>query len=151
MQQEAVNKIGYLAEAFTARSVVDGTFVRDDTLDESTNRFLQFVSQREKLPSITAKISTGEFGAYWKSAKEKTASSMSGRHFGHYKAAAKRTSLCKVHAAFASDASQHGIFIKRWTKGLTVMLEKIENVTRVDKLRAILLMEADFNFILKRQ
>ena len=33
--------------------------------------------------------------------------------------------------------------------GLTVMLEKIEGMTRVDKLRAILLMEADFNFLLK--
>ena len=29
------------------------------------------------------------------------------------------------------------------------MLEKIEGMTRVDKLRAILLMEADFNFLLK--
>ena len=29
------------------------------------------------------------------------------------------------------------------------MLEKIENVIRVDKLRAILLMEADFNYINK--
>ena len=74
---------------------------------------------------------------------------MSGRHFDHYKAAVKRNTLCKVHAVFASEASQHGIFIKRWTKGLSVMLEKIENVIRVDKLRTILLMEVDFNFINK--
>lgn len=31
-------------------------------------------------------------------------------------------------------------------RGLTVMLEKIAHCVRVDKLRAILLMEADFNF-----
>jgi hypothetical protein len=34
----------------------------------------------------------------------------------------------------------------RWQSGLSVMLEKQRGVYRVDKLRAILLMEADFNF-----
>ena len=33
----------------------------------------------------------------------------------------------------------------RWSKGLSVMLEKIAGVAVVTKLRAILLMEADFN------
>ena len=33
----------------------------------------------------------------------------------------------------------------RWQSGLSVMLEKIPGVTLVDKLRAMLLMEADFN------
>ena len=42
-------------------------------------------------------------------------------------------------------ASKSGIRLKRLAKGLTVMLEKIEGNIRVDKLRAILLMEADFN------
>ena len=149
MQPDTVEKIGYLADNATAHIVMEGNFTSDDNFDETTNHFLQFISQREKLPSIPACITSGEFGSYWSSARERTASSMSGRHFGHYKAAAKRTSLCNVHATFASEASQHGIFIKRWTKGLTVMLEKIENVIRVDKLRAILLMEADFNFINK--
>ena len=149
MQPDAVDKIGYLADNATAHIVMEGNFTSDDNFDETTNHFLQFISQREKLPSIPACITSGEFSSYWNSARERTASSMSGRHFGHYKAAAKRTSLCNVHATFASEASQYGIFIKRWTKGLTVMLEKIENVIKVDKLRAILLMEADFNFINK--
>ena len=34
---------------------------------------------------------------------------------------------------------------KRWSKGLFVMLEKIAGVAVVTQLRAILLMEADFN------
>jgi len=41
-------------------------------------------------------------------------------------------------------ASKSGIRSTRWAKGLTVMLEKIEGNIKVDKLRAILLMEADF-------
>jgi len=40
--------------------------------------------------------------------------------------------------------SQTGLSPERWAWGLSVMLEK--GVTFLTKLRAILLMEADFNF-----
>jgi hypothetical protein len=39
----------------------------------------------------------------------------------------------------------HAIQLERWSRGLSVMLEKTIGVTLVTKLRAILLMEADFN------
>ena len=39
-----------------------------------------------------------------------------------------------------------GTPLVRWESGLSVMLEKTKGVIQVDKLRAILLMEADFNF-----
>ena len=42
-------------------------------------------------------------------------------------------------------ASKLGIQLQRWAHGMSVMLEKIKVDTRVDKLRAILLVEADFN------
>jgi hypothetical protein len=35
----------------------------------------------------------------------------------------------------------------RWGHGLQVMLEKVAGVSLVNKLRAILLMEADFNYM----
>ncbi len=34
----------------------------------------------------------------------------------------------------------------RWSNGLQVLLEKVSGVALVDKLRAFLLMEGDFNF-----
>jgi hypothetical protein len=40
-----------------------------------------------------------------------------------------------------------GTPFERWQSGLSVMLEKKKGVIQVDKLRAILLMEADFNFL----
>ena len=39
--------------------------------------------------------------------------------------------------------------LQRWTNEISVMLEKKPGVVRVDKLRAILLLEADFNGINK--
>ncbi len=39
----------------------------------------------------------------------------------------------------------HAIQLERWSRGLSVMLEKTLGVTLVTKLRTILLMEGDFN------
>ena len=36
--------------------------------------------------------------------------------------------------------------LERWCVGLSVMIEKVPGVIQVDKLRALLFMEADFNF-----
>ncbi len=45
-----------------------------------------------------------------------------------------------------SLALKPGVAIARWSRGLSVMLEKMFRCKLVLKLRAILLMEADFNF-----
>ncbi len=45
---------------------------------------------------------------------------------------------------------KRGIVLDRWSKGLSVMLEKIFGCTLITKLRSILLMEADFNATNKR-
>jgi hypothetical protein len=51
-----------------------------------------------------------------------------------------------MHAVFVDIAINSGYSPKQWQKGLTVMLEKKQGVILVNKLRAILLMEADLNF-----
>jgi hypothetical protein len=42
-----------------------------------------------------------------------------------------------------------GIPPSRWSNGFQVLLEKVPGVSLVDKLRAILLMEGDYNFFNK--
>ena len=69
----------------------------------------------------------------------------SGRHFGHYKAATHLDYLSEVHARTRGLVTKTGATPERWSKGLSVMLEKFAGVALVTKLRAILLMEADFN------
>ena len=46
----------------------------------------------------------------------------------------------------ASVAFRKGVPLERWKSGLAVMLQKQANCMLVEKLRSILLMEADFNF-----
>ena len=46
-------------------------------------------------------------------------------------------------------AARHGAPLTRWKQGVTVLLEKVAGNIPIDKLRAICLLEADFNWWLK--
>ncbi len=76
---------------------------------------------------------------------EETSSSKSGIHFGHYIVGSRSNTIAHYHAARVTVVLAHAIRLKRWSRGMSVMLKKTLGVTLVTKLRAILLMEADFN------
>ena len=77
--------------------------------------------------------------------EKKVLSSVSGLNFSHYKAGAKSDLISHLHALKTSVALRRGVFLARWEKGLSVMLEKMMECNLLTKLRATLLMEADFN------
>ena len=81
----------------------------------------------------------------WRVINEETSSSESGIHFGHYIVGSKSDIISHYHASRVSVTLAHAIQLERWSRGLSVMLEKTLGVTLVTKLRAILLMEGDFN------
>jgi hypothetical protein len=75
--------------------------------------------------------------------------SQSGLHFGHYIAGVDCKYISQFHALCVSLSLKKGIVLEWWTNGLLVMLKKMFEVRLVSKLRAILLMEADFNALNK--
>jgi hypothetical protein len=95
---------------------------------------------------ISCEITRQDFQHHWRRSKERTSSSVSGLHYGHYKAATHSELLSEIHALMTELAVTGGAPLARWESGLSAMLEKTKGVIQVDKLRAILLMEADFNF-----
>jgi hypothetical protein len=54
--------------------------------------------------------------------------------------------LSLLHAAKLTICTRNGVTLARWEMGLTVLLEKILRNVFVHKLRAICLLEADFNW-----
>ena len=94
---------------------------------------------------ISSKISTEQWIEHWKHAIERTASSLSGLHFGHYKAHTVMKEIADIKCKLVNLALASGQPLLRWTKGVSVMLEKVAGNINVQKLRAILLLEADFN------
>ena len=74
-----------------------------------------------------------------------TSSSESGFHVGHYIIGSKSDIITHYHTAWVMVVLAHAIQLECWSRGLSVMLKETLGVTLVTKLRAILLMEADFS------
>jgi hypothetical protein len=90
-------------------------------------------------------ITPEQWKRYWEAVNKETSSSESGLHFGHYIVGCKLDIIAHYHAARVMVILAHAIQLERWSRGLLVMLKKMLGVMLVTKLRAILLMEADFN------
>ena len=71
--------------------------------------------------------------------KEKTTTSPSGRHLGHYKAILQEPDLIQYHCIMASLPLTYGFTPKRWTKAIQIMLEKNGKPTSTQA-------ERDFHF-----
>ena len=87
----------------------------------------------------------------FKSWKETTSTSPSGRHLGHYKSLVQHPVLLDSFVKFMNIVIARGIAVPRWCTATSVMLEKDPGNPRVHRLRIIHLFEADFNFFLKLQ
>ena len=85
----------------------------------------------------------------WRQKKERTSSSISGVHAGHYTLATHSDTVTNFLARKITLIARGGCPPDRWGHVLQVMLEKVAVVALVNKLCAILLMEADFNYMNK--
>ena len=128
--------------------ILEGTFKPPKGTDPATVIILNEISRIWRLMvdgEVSIIITKEDFQHYWKRVKERIASSFLGRHFGHYAAVAHSDLLSEAHARHLALVTKTGADPKRWSKGLSVMLQKIAGVAVVTKLHAILLMEVDFN------
>jgi len=74
-----------------------------------------------------------------------TSSSLSGVHFGHYIAGTFNLDILVNNRKMADIPLLSGYLPERWQHGLNVMLEKAPGDFNLERLRIILLFEADFN------
>ena len=142
-------QFGYCADTEHATSVLDGTYQARDETDGATLDLFHEVAQVKATTgpgSIKDTITGEEWSEGWKRQKEETSLSKSGLRFGHYRSGAFSSTISHLHAMKSSVAFRKGVPLERWKSGLAVMLQKQVDCTLVDKLRSILLMEADFNF-----
>jgi hypothetical protein len=99
-------------------------------------RPLRYHAQGQPLPLLLRKVF-----------KEKTSSFISLIHASHYKTAIYLNVVTNFLSRKITLIAKGGCPPDRWGHGLQVMLEKVARVALVNKLRAILLMEADFNYM----
>jgi hypothetical protein len=143
------DRLCYLSDESLARSIIMGTYEFPSDLDPATKLVLEEIGKlgvkilNDEGSEIV--ITPDDFKLFWQKVNEFTSSSMSGVHYGHYKAAIQDKLISEVLALQLTVVARSGIPPENWSVGLQVMLEKIAGVCLVDKLRAIQLYEANFN------
>ena len=90
-------------------------------------------------------ISTDDHIKAFKKTKERVSAGMSKLHYGMFKAHIKRRHLAEMDASMRSIAYTTGYVHKRWKRGLDVQLLKRIALWLAEKMRTILLLEADLN------
>ena len=110
---------------------------------------------------ISATLDIDEMKAGYKNWRETTTTSPSRRHLSHYHALLqpdgtpkencdeKSNEIWKIHVAMFNATVGAGISLPRWWRVENVMIEKIQGTPRLDKLRVIHILEADYNLALK--
>ena len=145
--------LGNLSDTEAAQQILDDNFIFPTDCDQATIDLLREASrvklEFDKLPPASMDTTIEDFVGFWSTCREKTASSKSNRHFAHYRASCDDIELVKLHVGSVNLAARQGAPLQRWRCGVTVLLEKVLGNVLIDKLRAICLLEADFNWWLK--
>jgi hypothetical protein len=71
--------------------------VWDEAMLDLLRAAAKLTIEMEGVAEVSDKVTTTDFLSFWTTSKERTSSSKSGRHFGHYKAACNDISLVCLH------------------------------------------------------
>ena len=108
---------------------------------------LKHLQRLPQVQDVDIQFTLEDFIQMFKKTKERTASSPSGRHYGHYKAACHNTAIAQVHTEMMAFAIEFTQVPERWLNATQVPIEKIPGCPRIDKLRILQLLEGDLNKI----
>jgi len=143
-----LQQFGMNLEGKAADDPLQGSFSVDPEVNPlpETHRMLKCLSiPLENCTLLPTIITPEEFQSTCSIVKERTSSSVSGRHVGHYKAAAQDDNHSSIHAAMMSLPYTVSFSPMRWRKIVDVMLEKEPGNPKIHRLRIITLIESDYN------
>ena len=120
-----------------------GTYQTPTKIDDDTTSYLKQCTIPNNNKKATTKLSRSveEFKQSWQKMNKRTGTR--DIHFGHFKAATRHNLNLLLHYALAEIPFRSGYSPSRWKQASDLMILKKEGVTDVDKLRTIVLYEAD--------
>ena len=163
-------QLDFMASTKTAELILDGQYEPDDVT--SAAAALADHLRKAPVPEIAAELSEAAFRGKLKTWPEKTTTSPSGLHLGHWKALvlphthshgehktkeareraaeldAMQEELFTLRLQMLNYATRWGYSYRRWQEVVNTMILKKEGDTRIHRLRVIHLYEADYNLLL---
>jgi hypothetical protein len=134
--------LGDLADGPCVAQVLDGSYIPGDDIDPFTTTFLTSCKQRISCNTTLPRTLEG-FQSSWGKMKEKTSSRT--LHFGHFKTGVQNEDLLSLHYNMAELPFRTGYSPTRWQHATQLMILKKLGLIDVEKLRTLVLYEADFN------
>jgi len=142
--------LGYKADTPGSKKVLDGENLPPELAENLLPETLAIFRTLQSLAAYPHTIvpthnTLDQFISCYKAMDERTSSSPSGRHLGHYKAAILSEELATVHSTMMSIPLTAGISPSRWRQIIDVMLEKKPGDHRIHGLQIVALQESNFN------
>jgi len=133
-----------------AKDTLLGSATVPDGTDPWAAKLLRHLEYHPKVAQgQRAKIDLSEerYAKAWKHSRERTSGGPSGIDFAHFRASTPKhyPAMHRFNSIMTAIPYETGFSPNSWQQGLNAMLEKKANKIEVDKLRAILLYEVDFN------
>ena len=157
-----IETIGWGANTQRAEELLEGTTDPSDITDDQWSRYL-LASMKRHSKEIKITITAEKMMGKYKRWKERTSTSPSGRHLGHFHALFRplkaknkedrerldgiRLQIIELHATMLQTAYDNEHVYARWEYILTCMLGKDTGIPRIHRLRIIHLYECDLNLL----
>jgi hypothetical protein len=131
--------------------ILDGTYDPPEEVDEYTKKLIKQFRQNRKSTEHDPlyKITPDEWKSFWKGATERTSCGYDILHFGTWKAGSFSGTITELDALLTYIPLQTGYSPLRWRVAINDLLLKKSGVTLVEKLRTIVLLQGDFNYLNK--
>lgn len=127
MQDPLRSDVGPRGTTVAAEQILLGTYAVPDSIDENTVNFLQALQMPDAVrlsEHVETDISLDEHIKFWRKARESTQSSMSGMHFGFYRATAQSPQIVLTVINFVRIPIQGGYSTDRFSNSLNVSIQK---------------------------
>jgi hypothetical protein len=146
------DKFGPFADNAYCEAILQGTIdlteIADTTEVKDILRGMRYPDPSLPTPPINTQMTADDFSSAMAHTRERTSSSPSGRHYGHYRALLRDQNLLGDIAALANFCFQWGVTMKRWEKVTQTLIPKEPGTPRITRMRRITLVEADLNVCL---
>ena len=148
---QLLQDLGTIADTECAAALLRGDYNFPEECEEATKCiFHELVPllTRQQSP-MNVQLKNSDF-LWWRTAPEKTESSRSTVGFNHMIAQSFSDKLTTLQIKKMNLMLRLGLPLERWLNGILLLLQKEIGNIDIDKLRFIILFEADFNFLLKK-